>query len=515
MDSAEPGGLPRGMIRIMKRGDTLESQPPRAPHPNPELSSPLEPEPRRGVLRINTAELSTTPRYPRPRLTELNPTSVFPPPRRPMAPQLAMLRSPRTPAIVPRPLKPVVDARPSKSIVSLDAKPTPVFASDYAAQEIFKALEQAKPASIPKPPIPDLTEEEKKDPAALREFYLTQLRMMAKDSQLLRDFSMTKCVKLIDSYFFWCLKKGAALDQLISAVDPNNRSFGVVGVIGMQNTGKSYILSQLIGPENSSSPVFESRAPAHGPWGKFKTEGVDCYVSRAQRTIFLDVQAVYSASVLEEMIIGDRKPPAVSTEHVFVEHTVELQSIMFSAFLMSACHKILLVTKGFVDERLLRFLRLATILKLGPVHKDALNEANLYDHWPELIFVENMCSAQDLYYERVAMAKGKIRSLMKDYPLKYNAKDDVEGDPLANVHLFCIPDAKSTANDEYLKAQFAHQLRMLKKKVTGSLPEDSVTPGVAMTEKEWFRYARRCWAAVCRAPLVNTVAKELNVSNSV
>ena len=123
----------------------------------------------------------------------------------------------------------------------------PVFASDFATQEIFRALEQAKPTSIPKPPVPELTDEQKADPSALREFYLTQLRMLAKDSQILRDFVMAKPVKLIDSYFFWCLRKGPALEQLIQAVNPKNQNYQVVGVIGLQETGKSYILSQLIG----------------------------------------------------------------------------------------------------------------------------------------------------------------------------------------------------------------------------------------------------------------------------
>jgi hypothetical protein len=273
---------------------------------------------------------------------------------------------------------------------------------------------------------------------------------------------------------------------------------------------------------------FTSPPDPMKPYGKFRTEGIDCYISREQRTIFLDVQAVYSASVLEEMIIGDRKPPVVSSEHVFVEHTVELQSIMFGAFLMSVCHKIIIVTKGCVDKRILRFLRLATILKLGPVHKDTLSEANLFDHWPQLIFVNNFCNAEDLYRERIEIARERLASLLKDYPLRYN--DDSEktqfhifqkqqgagnAAPGDSVKLFLVPDAEMIAKDEYLRAEFFNQLILLKMAIVGSLPKESVTPGMPMTEKEWFRYARRCWAAVCKAPLVNSIAKELNVSNSV
>lgn len=213
------------------------------------------------------------------------------------------------------------------------------------------------------------------------------------------------------------------------------------------------------------------------------------------------------------MIIGDRKPPAVSTEHVFVEHTVELQSIMFIAFLMSTCHKLLIVMKGCVDERVLRFLRAATILKLGPVHKDAHTEGNLHDHWPELIFVNNLCKAEDLYPERINITKQKVSALMKDYPLHYNST--LEAPSADDLKIFMVPDARQIGEDEYLMLQYQHQLRMLKEDVAGSLPRESVTPGVRMTEKDWFRYAKRCWAAVCKAPLVNTVAKELNVSNSV
>ena len=219
--------------------------------------------------------------------------------------------------------------------------------------------------------------------------------------------------------------------------------FNVVFIIFLVQLFKFFsaecFLLELLFPnwvQDGGAPIFGPFPAAldpSKPYGKFQTDGVDCYISREQRTIFLDVQPVYSGSVLEEMIIGDRKPPAVSSEHVFVEHTVELQSIMFGAFLMSVCHKILVVMKGCVDERVLRFLRLATILKLGPVHKDALNEANLFDHWPALIFVNNLCNPCDLFWERRKTACEKLAILMKDYPLRYNAD----------------PERKSTPEDEH------------------------------------------------------------------
>ena len=413
-----------------------------------------------------------------------------------------------------------------------DSRPSgPVFGSDFATQEIFKALEQAKPSTIPRPPIPELTEEEKNDPNALREYYLTQFRMLLKDSQYLRDFTMTKPVKIIDSYFFWSLKKDTQLEHLIEAIDPFNTNYQVVGVIGLQGTGKSTMLSHIIDKKD----VFQiadqkqnNNETSRRPWGRFCTEGIDCYISREHRTIFLDAQPVYSGSVLEEMIIGDRKPPTVSSEHVFVEHTVELQSIMFGAFLLSVCHKVLVVMKNQPDPRLLRFLRMATLLKLGPVHKESLSEANLLDHWPELIFVNNFCGEQELYYENVYVAKETIAKLMKDYPLRYNQVEKKrnftrlvrsgEGEESKSpVKMFSIPDTEAMEGEsgEYLKEEYGLQLRKLKKEVVGSLPMESVTPGIVMTEKDWFKYSKKCWAAVCKAPLINSIAKELNISNSV
>ncbi|OWA52891.1 putative Protein SMG9 [Hypsibius exemplaris] len=582
MENSDPN-LPRGMLRIAKRGDTLEprssvtssaamsestyatgrvlervaEQEPRSRSNPRDDSDP----PRRGVLRINPLEFPTpgvSPalRYSRPPAPMGGGYPAMRGGRGGGAPPLgsprprpilsATIRSPipvrsevgtslrmefeKPVRIATNMARPAGPAMAVKGTLTPEGKSSgPVFASDFATQEIFRALEQAKPTSIPKPPIPELTDEQKADPAILREFYLTQLRMLVKDSQLLREFIMTKPVKLIDSYFFWCLRKGPPLEQLIQAVNPKNQNFQVVGVIGLQETGKSYILSQMIG-QKDVGPIFgplTTLLDPIKPYGKFRTEGVDCYISREQRTIFLDVQPIYSGSVLEEMIIGDRKPPVISSEHVFVEHTVELQSIMFGAFLMSVCHKLLIVMKGGVDERVLRFLRLATILKLGPVHKDALNEANLFDHWPDLVFVNNMCNPQDLYWERQHLARGKLAILMKDYPMRYNSEPDkksanalkseeeIERTAGDAIKLFLIPDAESLANDEYLKAEFRNQLSRLKGVVVGGLPKESVTPGMPMTEKEWFKYARRCWAAVCKAPLVNSIAKELNVSNSV
>lgn len=330
---------------------------------------------------------------------------------------------------------------------------------------------------------------------------------------------MAKPVKLIDSYFFWCLRKGQALDSLISSVNPANKNFNVIGVIGMQETGKSFLLSQLIKTDfDTENLTFNV---SDGSKGRFKTAGVDCFISRDQRTIFLDAQAVYSGSILEEMIVGDRKPPAISTEHVFVEHTAELQSVMFSAFLLSVCHKVLVVSRGCFDQRLLRFIRLATILKLGPVHRESLTESNLSDHWPELMFVNNMGSREDLFPERMSLAKKRIAALMKDYPfgkIESSRYQFISGQNLSvndELNCFVIPDLEVAKGDESLEVQFRQQMQLLRDRACGTLPADSVTPGNPMTEKDWFRFAKRCWSAVCKAPLVNTVAKELNVSNSV
>ncbi|GAV09790.1 hypothetical protein RvY_19274 [Ramazzottius varieornatus] len=556
--------LPRGMLRIKKRGEDAPTNAPAttATDASPNLSTThTTPEqPRRGVLRISTSELSAASSFynqgrgfGRPRSP---PGRGYPPRGRPRNPQVAPPpRTPRqaisqsqshSPVRDVAPPRPTIVARPSGILSShhspartststtnvSDSRPSgPVFGSDFATQEIFKALEQAKPTTIPRPPIPELTEEEKNDPNALREFYLCQFRMLLEDTQYLRNFKMTKPVKIIDSYFFWSLKKDAQLEHLIEGIDPFNTNYQVVGVIGLQGTGKSTVLSHLIDRKDVFETSDHKQSTNEGPrrpWGKFRTEGIDCYISREHRTIFLDAQPVYSGSVLEEMIIGDRKPPTVSSEHVFVEHTVELQSIMFGAFVLSVCHKVLVVMKEQPDPRLLRFLRMATLLKLGPVHKESLTEASLLDHWPELIFVNNFCGEKELYSENVYVAEETIAKLMKDYPLRYNqvvkrknfmriVRSDEEEESRNPVKMFNIPDTEAMVgeHEEYLKEEHGLQLKKLKKEVVGSLPMESVTPGIPMTEKEWFRYSKKCWAAVCKAPLINSIAKELNISNSV
>ena len=178
------------------------------------------------------------------------------------------------------------------------------------------------------------------------------------------SFSSGKTVKMLDSSLHW-------IDEGIELLQDQN-DFMVVGVIGMQGVGKSTILSIISGnhfKESQKMFLFKQQTPEVKERASHMTNGIDMAVTN-ERLILLDTQPILSSSFLEQSIPYDRK----SSGDYIGSSSVEIQSLQLAAFLLTACHVLIVVQDWFTDTHIYKFLQTAEMLK--PVTSPPSHDSN-------------------------------------------------------------------------------------------------------------------------------------------
>lgn len=143
-------------------------------------------------------------------------------------------------------------------------------------------------------------------------------------AKLLPPERMKHSIKLVDDQMNWC---DSAIEYLLDQTDVL-----VVGVLGLQGTGKSMVMSLLSAntpEEDQRAYVFRAQSAEMKERGGNQTSGIDFfYYPRAD--CFLDTQPILSPSILDHLINNDRKlPPEYNLPHTYVE----MQSLQIAAFL--------------------------------------------------------------------------------------------------------------------------------------------------------------------------------------
>ncbi|ERE61913.1 protein SMG9-like protein, partial [Cricetulus griseus] len=96
----------------------------------------------------------------------------------------------------------------------------------------------------------------------------------------------------------------------------------VVGVLGLQGTGKSMVMSLLSAntpEEDQRAYVFRAQSAEMKERGGNQTSGIDFFITQ-ERIVFLDTQPILSPSILDHLINNDRKlPPEYNLPHTYVE----------------------------------------------------------------------------------------------------------------------------------------------------------------------------------------------------
>lgn len=136
----------------------------------------------------------------------------------------------------------------------------------------------------------------------------------------------------------------------------------MVGVLGLQGTGKSVVMSLLSAntpEEDQRAYVFRAQSAEMKERGGNQTSGIDFFITQ-ERIVFLDTQPILSPSILDHLINNDRKlPPEYNLPHTYVE----MQSLQIAAFLFTVCHVVIVVQDWFTDLSLYRFLQTAEMVK--------------------------------------------------------------------------------------------------------------------------------------------------------
>ncbi|XP_068780338.1 nonsense-mediated mRNA decay factor SMG9 [Struthio camelus] len=341
---------------------------------------------------------------------------------------------------------------------------------------------------------------------------------VAGQARLAAPEKMKTSIKLVDEQMNWC---DSAIEYLLDQTDVL-----VVGVLGLQGTGKSTLMSLLAAnqpEEDQRAFVFRPQSAEMKERGGNQTCGIDFFITQ-ERVVFLDTQPILSPSVLDHLINNDRKlPPEYSLPHTYVE----MQSLQIAAFLFTVCHVVLVVQDWFTDLSLYRFLQTAEMVKPStpsPSHEPsgAAGPDEAAEYYPHLVFLQNKARAEAFCPRRLRQMHLVLDRLMAHSHLKYKGAlsmldcglfPGLPDDFLeAEVNLFLLPLMEAEGEDAPPRAApgggplfpllppyrghgaFGTLLARLRGRVLAAARAQ--LSHTLLTERNWFHYAARIWDGV-------------------
>ncbi|XP_053547190.1 nonsense-mediated mRNA decay factor SMG9 isoform X2 [Bombina bombina] len=350
-------------------------------------------------------------------------------------------------------------------------------------------------------------------------------------AKLLPPQKMKHSIKLVDEYMNWC---DSAIEYLLDQTDVL-----VVGVLGLQGTGKSTLMSLLSAnslDDDHRSFVFRMQSQEVRERAGNQTSGIDFFISQ-ERIIFLDTQPMLSPAILDHLINNDRKlPPEYNLPHTYVE----MQSLQIAAFLFTVCHVVIIVQDWFTDFNLYRFLQTAEMLKPStpsPSHDSSGSSGSDegIEYYPHLVFLQNKAKREDFCPRNLKQMHTVIDKLMLHSHLRYkgtlsmldcNIFPGLPYDFLeSEVNLFLIPTMESDSDETISRAgsggiplfsllpgykghpSFQSLISRLRSQIMSmSRPQLSHT---ILTEKNWFHYAARIWDGVKKSSALSEYSRLL------
>ncbi|XP_010621555.1 protein SMG9 isoform X3 [Fukomys damarensis] len=371
----------------------------------------------------------------------------------------------------------------------------------------------------------------------------TAMDPVVGQAKLLPPERMKHSIKLVDDQMNWC---DSAIEYLLDQTDVL-----VVGVLGLQGTGKSMVMSLLSAntpEEDQRAYVFRAQSAEMKERGGNQTSGIDFFITQ-ERIVFLDTQPILSPSILDHLINNDRKlPPEYNLPHTYVEmqpspaiqnpsldrETLNSapacppQSLQIAAFLFTVCHVVIVVQDWFTDLSLYRFLQTAEMVKPStpsPSHESSSSSGSDEgtEYYPHLVFLQNKARREDFCPRKLRQMHLMIDQLMAHSHLRYkgtlsmlqcNVFPGLPPDFLdSEVNLFLVPFMDSDSESENSPRagpgssplfsllpgyrghpSFQSLVSKLRSQVMSmARPQLSHT---ILTEKNWFHYAARIWDGV-------------------
>ncbi|XP_063798585.1 nonsense-mediated mRNA decay factor SMG9 isoform X2 [Pseudophryne corroboree] len=350
-------------------------------------------------------------------------------------------------------------------------------------------------------------------------------------AKLMPPQKMKHSIKLVDEYMNWC---DSAIEFLLDQTDVL-----VVGVLGLQGTGKSTVMSLLSAnspDDDQRSYVFRMQSQEVRERAGNQTSGIDFFISQ-ERIIYLDTQPILSPAILDHLINNDRKlPPEYNLPHTYVE----MQSLQMAAFLFTVCHLVIVVQDWFTDFNLYRFLQTAEMLKPStpsPSHESSGSSGadEGIEYYPHVVFIQNKAKREDFCPRSLKQMHTVIEKLMLHSRLRFkgtlsmldcNIFPGLPYDFLeSEVNLFLIPAMENDADEAVSRAgstgnslfsllpgykghpNFHTMINKLRSQIMSmSRPQLSHT---ILTEKNWFHYAARIWDGVKKSSALSEYSRLL------
>uniref|UniRef100_A0A673J9K9 Nonsense-mediated mRNA decay factor SMG9 n=1 Tax=Sinocyclocheilus rhinocerous TaxID=307959 RepID=A0A673J9K9_9TELE len=339
-------------------------------------------------------------------------------------------------------------------------------------------------------------------------------------TKLLPPEKMKHSIKLVDDQMNWC---DSAMEYLRDQTD-----MLVVGVIGLQGTGKSTIMSLLSAnspEEDQRAYVFRAQAQEIKERAGNQSSGIDFYITQ-ERVIFLDTQPILSPSILDHLINNDRKlPPEYNLPHTYVE----MQSLQITAFLFThdrSGHVVIVIQDWFSDINLYsRFLQTAEMLKPSTpsASHDSTGSSGADDaseYYPHIVFLQNNARREEFCPRNLKKMHMAIDKLMAHSHLKYKGTLS-----MLDFNLFLLPMMENDGEDALTRAGSGPPLFSLLPGYRGhpsfsSLVSKFRSQILAMsrsqlshtilTEKNWFHYAARIWDGVKKSSALSEYSRLLS-----
>uniref|UniRef100_A0A8C7RM29 Nonsense-mediated mRNA decay factor SMG9 n=1 Tax=Oncorhynchus mykiss TaxID=8022 RepID=A0A8C7RM29_ONCMY len=357
----------------------------------------------------------------------------------------------------------------------------------------------------------------------------TLLTAVIGQTKLVPPEKMKHSIKLVDDQMNWC---DSAMEYLRDQTD-----MLVVGVIGLQGTGKSTIMSLLSAnapEEDQRGYVFRAQTQEIKERGGNQSTGIDFYITQ-ERVIFLDTQPILSPSILDHLINNDRKlPPEYNLPHTYVE----MQSLQITAFLFTVCHVVIVIQDWFTDINLYRFLQTAEMLKPSTPsasHDSTGSSGNEEgsEYYPHIVFLQNKSSRDEFCPRNLKKMHMAVDKLMAHSHLKYkgtlsmldcNIFPGLDRDYLeTEVNMFLLPLMENEGEDALTKAgsgaaplfsllpgyrghpTFSSQVSKLRSQIL-AMSRCQLSHTI-LTEKNWFHYAARIWDGVKKSSALSEYSR--------
>ncbi|CAN6223506.1 unnamed protein product [Urochloa humidicola] len=328
-------------------------------------------------------------------------------------------------------------------------------------------------------------------------------------------------------------------DKILPYLTENN-DFMVIGVIGPPGVGKSTIMNELYGYDASSPgmlPPFPTQTEEIKLMGKHCTTGIDIRISN-ERVILLDIQPVYSPSVLIDMMRPDGSStiPVLNGDPLSADLAHELMGIQLGVFLASVCNILLVVSEGMNDLSMWELMLTVNLLKhnipdpsllTSSASQDKGNknddQSGSEDYISDLCFVharlrEQDFSASKLTLIRKALEKhfnsssfrissSSVPGQVSDSSVSSSAKLEDLASSWQDIFLLPLRGHEKSTKFEY--GTHSCMLGMLRDQIL-SWPARSFSKN--LSESDWLRSSAKIWDMVKKSPVIGEYCKALQSS---